>query len=76
VEPAWPFREKGEKGILILASIVRRKAEIERDREEPPASVAGFRVAYGFAGLSRDLRELGFTKSVGKYRAEEGFFDG
>src|SRR5579859_693323 len=40
------FVKKGEKGILILAPIVRWKTEIEVDLEETPASVAGFRAAY------------------------------
>jgi antirestriction protein ArdC len=40
------FVKKGEKGILILAPIVRRKVENEEDREEVSTSIAGFRAAY------------------------------
>jgi antirestriction protein ArdC len=50
------FVKKGEKGILILAPIVRRKPEDEEDQKEPSTSVAGFRAAYVFDRLSRDLR--------------------
>ena len=35
------FVKKGEKGILILAPIVRRKAENEEEHEDASASVAG-----------------------------------
>src|SRR6267154_2576136 len=42
------FVKKGEKGILILAPIVRRKTEIEVVPDETPAPVAGFRAAYVF----------------------------
>src|SRR6202795_1821888 len=35
------FVRKGEKGILILAPIVRRKAENEVDQRESSTSVAG-----------------------------------
>jgi hypothetical protein len=54
------FVNKGERGILILASMVRRNRE-ERDplEEETVASnrqVLGFRAAYVFDRLSRDLR--------------------
>jgi hypothetical protein len=50
------FVKKGEKGIAILAPVVRRKAEDEEDQEEASRSIAGFRPAYVFDGLSRDLR--------------------
>ena len=51
------FVKKGEKGILILAPIVRRKERKEdENREEVSASIAGFRAAYVFDRLSRDLR--------------------
>jgi len=54
------FVNKGERGILILAPMVRRNRE-ERDplEEETVASnrqVLGFRAAYVFDRLSRDLR--------------------
>ena len=42
------FVRKGEKGIMILAPIVRRKADKEEEREETPRRVAGFRAAYVF----------------------------
>jgi len=42
------FVKKGEKGILILAPIIRRKTEIEKDTEEISTSIAGFRAAYVF----------------------------
>jgi len=42
---------KGEKGIVILAPIVGRRAD--RDRADA-RQVVGFRAAYVFDGLSRD----------------------
>jgi antirestriction protein ArdC len=41
------FVKKGEKGIVILAPIVRRKPEHEEDHKESSTSVTGFRAAYG-----------------------------
>lgn len=52
------FVKKGEKGILILAPIVRRKPENEEDREEASTSVAGFRAAYVFDVSQTDGKEL------------------
>jgi antirestriction protein ArdC len=52
------FVKKGERGILILAPIVRRKAENEEDQEESPASIAGFRAAYVFDVSQTDGKEL------------------
>jgi len=52
------FVKKGEKGIVILAPIVRRKAEIEEDRDEVSASVSGFRAAYVFDVSQTDGQEL------------------
>ena len=52
------FVKKGEKGIVILAPIVRRKPETEMDPEETPASVAGFRAAYVFDVSQTDGKEL------------------
>jgi antirestriction protein ArdC len=52
------FVKKGEKGILILAPIVRRKAESEEDREESSTSIAGFRAAYVFDVSQTDGKEL------------------
>ena len=50
--------KKGEKGFLILAPIVRRKAENERDQEERSVSIAGFRAAYVFDISQTDGKEL------------------
>jgi len=52
------FVKKGEKGILILAPIVRRKAENDEDHQEASASVAGFRAAYVFDVSQTDGQEL------------------
>jgi antirestriction protein ArdC len=52
------FVKKGEKGILILAPIVRRKAESVEDREESSTSIAGFRAAYVFDVSQTDGQEL------------------
>jgi antirestriction protein ArdC len=52
------FVKKGEKGILILAPIVRRKPENEEGREEASMSVAGFRAAYVFDVSQTDGKEL------------------
>ena len=52
------FVKKGEKGILILAPIVRRKTETEKDTEEISTSIAGFRTAYVFDVSQTDGKEL------------------
>jgi antirestriction protein ArdC len=52
------FVKKGEKGILILAPIVRRKLENEEKRDEASTSVAGFRAAYVFDVSQTDGQEL------------------
>jgi antirestriction protein ArdC len=53
------FVKKGEKGILILAPIVRRKPENEEEnREDGSASIAGFRAAYVFDVSQTDGKEL------------------
>jgi len=52
------FVKKGEKGILILAPIVRRKTENEEDREESSTSIAGFRAAYVFDVSQTDGKDL------------------
>ena len=59
------FVKKGEKGILILAPIIRRKAE-HNDQAEPDASSAavGFRAAYVFDLSQTDGRELPEIGSV------------
>jgi antirestriction protein ArdC len=51
------FVKKGEKGILILAPIVRRKSENEDEREES-TSIAGSRAAYVFDVSQTDGKEL------------------
>jgi antirestriction protein ArdC len=52
------FVKKGEKGILILAPILRRNQPNETDLEEASASVAGFRAAYVFDVSQTDGKEL------------------
>ncbi len=52
------FVKKGEKGILILAPIVRRKTEKEEDQEESSAPIAGFRAAYVFDVSQTDGKDL------------------
>ena len=49
------FVRKGEKGIRILAPIIRRKEE-ETTKDGKTSRIAGFRVASVFDRLSRDLR--------------------
>jgi antirestriction protein ArdC len=53
------FVKKGEKGILILAPIVRRKPQNhEENRENVSTSIAGFRAAYVFDVSQTDGNEL------------------
>jgi antirestriction protein ArdC len=52
------FVKKGEKGIMILAPIVRRKAGDEDEREDTPRNIAGFRAAYVFDIGQTDGKEL------------------
>jgi antirestriction protein ArdC len=52
------FVKKGEKGILILAPIVRRKADDEDEREETTRNIAGFRAAYVFDISQTDGKDL------------------
>ncbi len=52
------FVKKGEKGIMILAPIVRPKADDEDEREETSRSIAGFRAAYVFDISQTDGKEL------------------
>src|SRR5437773_11569297 len=52
------FVKKGEKGIFILAPIVRRKAHSEEDHEDASVSVARFRAAYVFDVSQTDGQEL------------------
>ena len=58
------FVKKGEKGILILAPIVRRKQENDEERDEASTSVAGFRAAYVFDVTQTDGQELPQIESV------------
>jgi antirestriction protein ArdC len=52
------FVKKGEKGIMILAPIVRRKAENSEDDEKESSRIAGFRAAYVFDVSQTDGQEL------------------
>ena len=52
------FVKKGEKGILILAPIVRRKPENDGERDEASTSIAGFRAAYVFDVSQTDGQDL------------------
>jgi antirestriction protein ArdC len=52
------FVRKGEKGILILAPILRRKPDQEQDGDERKTSLAGFRAAYVFDISQTDGKEL------------------
>jgi antirestriction protein ArdC len=53
------FVKKGEKGILILAPIIRRKQQNGVDNgEEVSASITGFRAAYVFDVSQTDGKEL------------------
>jgi len=53
------FVKKGERGILILAPIVRRKTENDEETKNPEASTAvGFRAAYVFDISQTDGQEL------------------
>ncbi|HYL14612.1 MAG TPA: ArdC-like ssDNA-binding domain-containing protein [Terriglobales bacterium] len=52
------FVKKGEKGIMILAPIVRRKAENSENDERESSRIAGFRAAYVFDVSQTDGQEL------------------
>jgi antirestriction protein ArdC len=52
------FVKKGEKGILILAPIVRRKAKNSDEDEKESSRIAGFRAAYVFDVSQTDGQEL------------------
>ena len=52
------FVKKGEKGILILAPIVRRKVKDEEAADEASRTIAGFRAAYVFDISQTDGEEL------------------
>jgi antirestriction protein ArdC len=59
------FVKKGEKGILILAPVVRRKNEIKEQNDTDESSTAvGFRAAYVFDISQTDGQELPAIGSV------------
>jgi len=59
------FVKKGEKGILILAPVVRRKNEIkEQDDTDESSTAVGFRAAYVFDISQTDGQELPAIGSV------------
>jgi antirestriction protein ArdC len=68
------FVKKGEKGILILAPIVRRKERNQdENREEVAPSIAGFRAAYVFDISQTDGRDLPHIGTVdGEPREQAG----
>jgi len=78
------FVKKGEKGILILAPIVRRKNESGEQNETDESSTAvGFRAAYVFDVSQTDGKELPeigsvngepceYRERLGKFIAEQG----
>jgi len=73
------FVKKGEKGILILAPIVRRKNQSAEQREtDESLTAAGFRAAYVFDISQTDgqeLPEIGIvTGDPSKYRERFGKF--
>jgi antirestriction protein ArdC len=52
------FVKKGEKGIMILAPIVRRRREDDEEHEGISHSIAGFRAAFVFDVSQTDGKEL------------------
>ena len=52
------FVKKGEKGIMILAPIARRKAENPDDDEKNSSRISGFRPAYVFDVSQTDGQDL------------------
>ncbi|MGH9677255.1 MAG: ArdC-like ssDNA-binding domain-containing protein [Candidatus Acidiferrum sp.] len=77
------FVKKGEKGILILAPIIRKKAENNGDTEPDASSAVGFRAAYVFDITQTDGQPLpeigsvngdpsGYRERLGKFVAEQG----
>lgn len=78
------FVKKGEKGILILAPIIRKKAESNGEAEPDESSVAvGFRAAYVFDITQTDgqaLPEIGnvkgdpreYSERLAKFVTEQG----
>jgi antirestriction protein ArdC len=67
------FVRKGEKGILILAPMVRRKSEKEDELDENhPPHVTGFRAAYVFDVSQTDGQEL---PHIGVVQGDPGSHD-
>jgi len=77
------FVKKGEKGIMILAPIVRRKTENAEQTDTDESSTLGFRAAYVFDISQTDgqeLPEIGsvngepreFRERLAKFVAEQG----
>ncbi len=52
------YVKKGEKGIVILAPVLRRKEEKDEEPKESTSAVAGFRAAYVFDITQTDGKEL------------------
>jgi antirestriction protein ArdC len=52
------YVKKGEKGIVILAPVLRRKEEKDEEPTESTSVVAGFRAAYVFDITQTDGKEL------------------
>ena len=52
------FVKQGEKGIMILAPVVRRKAKDEETTEGASRTIAGFRTAYVFDISQTNGKEL------------------
>src|SRR6202142_523551 len=78
------FVKKGEKGILILAPVIRKKAENNGEGEPDESSTAvGFRAAYVFDVSQTDGQPLpeigsvngdpsGYREALAKFVAEQG----
>jgi len=66
------FVKKGQKGILILAPIVRRKAENSDEDEKESFRIAGFRPAYVFDVSQTDGQQL---PQIGVVQGEPREFD-
>src|SRR6202453_384341 len=78
------FVKKGEKGILILAPVIRKRAENNGEAEPDESSTAvGFRAAYVFDVSQTDGQPLpeigsvngdpsGYREALAKFVAEQG----
>jgi hypothetical protein len=59
VAQTWTLRQEGEKGILILAPIVRAKNQnVEQTETDESSTTVGFRAAYVFDISQTDGQEL------------------